>query len=89
MTRRHLALFAGVLLFCGAVISAPAPMAEAAAFKPAVKTMPHRSPLRIRLGDGILSLRIQLCDRCGAQLTLEINLRAFAPVPVNHHRSAA
>lgn len=90
MTRRHLALFGGVLLFCGAAINAPASTAEAAAVTPAAtRPIADTLPLSIRLGDGIVSLRIQLCDQCGAHVTFEINLAPFIAAPVNHHRSAA
>lgn len=79
MTRPCLALIAGVLLLCGVAINAPTPLAEAAAIKPSASwPLVHTSPPSIRFGDGIFQLRIQLCERCGAQLTLEITLPHIA-----------
>ena len=80
MTRRLfiLASLTLALLFSGVAADSPAPSAGAAVVPPAT-TDPLAAPaFDVQLGEGILRVRIRGCGDCRTEVSIRIELPAFA-----------
>jgi hypothetical protein len=82
MTRRLLILIAltATLLFSGVVADSPAPAAGAAMVP---RLASHATALEpptvdIRLGGGILQIRIRACGSCRSEVSIRFELYSFA-----------
>jgi hypothetical protein len=86
MTRRLLTLAAlvGALFFFAVTVRSPSEVAVAASGAPAsYRTANPGLSFDLRLGDGILQLRIRGGDTCSTAVTLEIRLPRLGE-PVRH-----
>jgi len=82
MTRRLLTLIAltATLLFSGVVADSPAP-AAGAAMVPQSVSRPEQleaPTIDIRLGEGIVQIRIRACGACRSEVSIRIELPGFA-----------
>lgn len=82
MTRRLLTLLGltGALLFSGVIVDSPAP-ASGAAMLPAAVPVPSRAPtplFDVRLGEGIVQVRIRACGACRTEVSIRLELPGFA-----------
>lgn len=82
MTRRLLTLLGltGALLFSGVIVDSPAP-AAGAAMLPAAVPVPSRAPtplFDLRLGEGIVQVRIRACEACRTEVSIRLELPGFA-----------
>lgn len=82
MTRRLLTLLGltGALLFSGVIVDSPAP-AAGAAMLPAAVPVPSTAPtplFDVRLGEGIVQVRIRACEACRTEVSIRLELPGFA-----------
>jgi hypothetical protein len=82
MTRRLLTLIAltATLLLSGVVADSPAP-AAGAAMVPRLASRPTQfepPAIDIRLGGGILQIRIRACGTCRSDVSIRLELHGFA-----------
>lgn len=82
MTRRLLILLGltGALLFSGVIVDSPAPAAGAAMLPAAVPVPPRAAaPLfDVRLGEGVVQVRIRACETCRTEVSIRLELPGFA-----------
>ena len=80
MTRRLVVLvfLTGALLFSGVIADSPAPAAGAAMLPPPAPTGADGPRFDVRLGDGIVQVRIRGCGTCPTEVAIQLEFPRFS-----------